>query len=235
MEVKLGFLRACKNHSCLSHELIDQILTPLCEHHNVRKPSQLEDLKTFVKEIDESIGEYNQTLTFIKHPIKGKEYLVYAKTDATPDSAVGLSTMAAVEYQYFSILLDKIAQEDDCSIPWTGAYKDLGFEASAKPPKKNRLQVLLHKWCEMGYFLAEDDKIYLGPRSLVEFEFYLLTNHPGTIKKCVLCNNVVLWDIRCASCQEQIHRDCIHKYLQRRSHCPACNSLWTTPTRRSNS
>ncbi|XP_017041313.1 non-structural maintenance of chromosomes element 1 homolog [Drosophila ficusphila] len=232
--VKRGFLRACKNHSYLSYELIDNILVPLCARHKVLKPSSKEAIKAFVSEINDSIQDLGQSLVFIKYPIKAEEYLVYSKTDATPDS-VANTGLSAEECQYFSKLLDKIAAEVDCHIPWNAAYNELFLQSTAKPLKKSRMQDLLHKWAQMGYFMELDERIYLGPRSLVELSFYLSTNHSENIKNCMLCKCLVLWDTRCASCHIQFHRECIHTYLQRRDICPSCGNLWTTPLRRSTS
>ncbi|EDW37329.1 GL25588 [Drosophila persimilis] len=225
--VKRAFLRACKNHSTLSYGLIDQILSPLCELHKVDKPANKEALKAFVGEIDGCIRVFDQTLVFIKHALEDEEYLVYAKTDATPDT-IANTGLDAEECQYFAKLLDKIADEENCCMAWNQTYSDLGIE---KPPKKLRMQELLKKWCQMGYFLEAEDNIYLGPRTLVELGFYLRSNHAENIESCKLCSNLVLWDIRCDSCHIQYHRDCIRKFLQKRSNCPSCNELWKTPLR----
>eukprot|EP00099_Drosophila_melanogaster_P007481 NP_001260145.1 Non-SMC element 1, isoform B [Drosophila melanogaster] len=230
--VKRGFLRACKNHSYLSFELIDDILAPLCANHKTTKPGSKEAIRALVAEINDTISDLGQLLVFIKYPVKAEEYLVYAKTDATPDS-VANTGLTAEECQYFSKLLDKIASEEDCHIAWNDAYNDIVLQASSKPLKKSRMQELLQKWIQMGYFMEVTDRIYLGPRSLVELSFYLSSNHADNIKNCTLCKCLVLWDIRCGSCNIQYHRGCIQTYLQRRDICPSCGNLWTTPIRRS--
>ncbi|XP_033168587.1 non-structural maintenance of chromosomes element 1 homolog [Drosophila mauritiana] len=230
--VKRGFLRACKNHSFLSFELIDYILAPLCANHKTTKPGSKEAIRALVAEINDTIRDLGQLLVFIKYPVKAEEYLVYAKTDATPDS-VANTGLTAEECQYFSKLLDKIASEEDCHIAWNVAYNDIVLQASSKPLKKSRMQELLQKWIQMGYFMEVGERIYLGPRSLVELSFYLSSNHAGNIKNCTLCKCLVLWDIRCSSCNIQYHRECIQTYLQRRDICPSCGNLWTTPIRRS--
>lgn len=225
--VKRSFLRACINHSCLDEEAIDQILSPLCDQHEVTKPTSREELHEFVASIESTIKELSQSLSFMKHPITGKEYLVFALTDSTPDKQnhPGLTTE---ECQYFSIVLDKVAQKEDCHIAWNEAYFDVNFKGSAKPPKKVRMQSLVDLWTAMGYFLESNDNLYLGPRSILEFEFYLRTNFPDTIKECALCKQLVLWDIKCSDCNRKIHRECIRKYLRTRSNCPTCGQKWTT-------
>ncbi|XP_030556733.1 non-structural maintenance of chromosomes element 1 homolog [Drosophila novamexicana] len=225
--VKRAFLRACINHSCLDHDQIDKILIPLCEHHQVTKPAKKEALHDFVKDIEGAIKELSQSLSFMKHPITGKEYLVFAITDATPDKQ-NHPGLTAEECLYFSNLLDKLGQQEDCHIAWNEAYSDLDFKGSTKPPKKLRMQTLLQLWTEMGYFLESDDRLYLGPRSIVEFEFYLRSNYAETIKECALCKQLVLWDIKCSDCGRKIHRECIRKYLRTRSNCPTCGNKWAT-------
>ncbi|KAL7742022.1 hypothetical protein ACLKA6_018276 [Drosophila palustris] len=225
--VKRAFLRACINHSCMDNDLIDKILSPLCEHHQVTKPANKEQLHTFVAEIVDSIKEFSQTLTFMKHPITGKEYLVFAITDATPDphNHPGLT---AEECQYFSMVLDKLGHEEDCYITWNEAYAEFNFKGSVRAPKKVRMQELIEMWTQMGYFLEAEDRLYLGPRSIIEFEFYLRSNYPDTIKECQLCKQLVLWDVKCSDCNRKIHRECIRKYLRTRSNCPTCNKKWST-------
>ncbi|XP_017095531.3 non-structural maintenance of chromosomes element 1 homolog [Drosophila bipectinata] len=227
--VKRSFIRACKNHSYLSFQMISQILTPLCETHKVRQPTSKEAIKAFVGEINDSINNLGQSLVFVKYNIASEEYLVYSKTDATPDTVVNTG-LTAEECQYFSKLLDRIASQEDCCIPWNAAYNE---NMHSKSLHKGHMQQLLKKWCNMGYFQEIDDSFYLGPRSLVELSFYLSSNYSEHIKNCTLCKGLVMWDIRCSSCQIQFHRECIHKYLQKRDICPSCSNLWTTPLRRS--
>ncbi|KAH8305395.1 hypothetical protein KR018_001766 [Drosophila ironensis] len=230
--VKRGFLRACKNHSYLSYQLIDDILGPLCDRHKVSKPTSKEAIKAFVAEINDSIEDMGQSLVFFKYNIKEEEYLVYATTDATPETAANTG-LTPEDCMYFSRLLDKIAATENCCINWNGAYAEQLMQNFGKAMKKNRMQQLVQRWCQMGYFLELDDNVYLGPRSLVELSFYLTTNHGDLIKNCTLCKCLVMWDIKCSTCLTQFHRECIHKYLQKRDICPCCGSLWTTTLRRS--
>ncbi|KAH8263243.1 hypothetical protein KR044_006440 [Drosophila immigrans] len=225
--VKRAFLRACINRSSLDHDLIDNILSSLCAHYETTKPQNEQELRDFVVEINDSITKFNQSLTFVKHPISGKEYLVFAITDATPDKH-SYPGMTAAECQYFAMILDKLGHEEDGHIAWNEAYAELDFKGTARPPSKQRMQTLIQQWAEMGYLLEDHDKLYFGPRSLVEFEFYLRFNFPDTIKPCHLCKQLVLWDIKCSDCGRKIHRDCIRKYLRTRSNCPTCGKKWTT-------
>ncbi|XP_030376979.1 non-structural maintenance of chromosomes element 1 homolog [Scaptodrosophila lebanonensis] len=226
-KVRRAFLRACINHSCLTYDLIDEILTPLCEMHKVTKPNGTEEIKSFVAEIEQTIKEFHQALTFIKHPVSGQDYLVYYLTDPTPDIHLH-PNLTAEECQYFSILLDKVANNEECKCLWNMAYSGIDFKNSAKPPKKMRMQELLNEWIDSGYFLEDGDYIYLGPRSILELEFYLRTNYSETIKECMLCRHLVLWDIKCSECDIKLHRNCIRKYLRTRSNCPSCNKQWNT-------
>ncbi|EDV98902.1 non-structural maintenance of chromosomes element 1 homolog [Drosophila grimshawi] len=227
-KVKRAFLRACINHSCLDPEQIDKILTPLCEHHKVEKPANKEALYKLVGEIENTIRELNQSLGFVQHPISGKEYLVFAITEATPDKLAhpGLS---AEECQYFSIILDMLGQREDLCIAWNEAYSNVNFKGTAtKPPTKLRMQTLLQMWNDMGYFVESDDHLYLGARSIVEFEFHLRSHYVDTIKECALCKKLVFWDVKCSDCGRKIHRECIRKYLRTRSNCPTCGNKWCT-------
>ncbi|ALC38730.1 CG11329 [Drosophila busckii] len=223
--VQKAFLRACINHSCLDLEQIDVILKPMCEHHGVTKPSK-DTLRDFVGDIAATIKELKQSLRFIKHPISGKEYLVFGLTDATPDTH-NHPGLTPEECQYFSIILDKLAVQEDFHIAWHEAYS-VDFKGSSRPPKKHRMQELVQLWTDMGYFLEAQDQLYLGPRSIVEFEFYLRSNYEDTIKECALCRQLVLWDVKCSDCGRKIHRECIRKYLRTRSNCPSCNKKWCT-------
>ncbi|CAD6992323.1 unnamed protein product [Ceratitis capitata] len=130
---------------------------------------------------------------------------------------------------YFAKLVELMAVQDDYGISWLEMYNLPSLTQTVKKNlPKMHIQDLIKKWIDQGYFIEKDDKIYFGPRMLVEYANHLKTHFSEYIKDCSLCKNVVLWDIKCVRCEVKVHKECIRTFLKRKSNCPSCGELWTT-------
>lgn len=99
------------------------------------------------------------------------------------------------ERKFFYKLLETLASEDDYCILWSKIYEvanELPKNAQ-HPLSKERIQDLEKIWSSQGYFLPVDDKIYFGPRTMLEYGNYLKNNFPELINDCKLCNKIVYW------------------------------------------
>lgn len=219
----------------------------------VREPDGLTGIKNLVAEIDSDLRRYEQTLQFIKHPLDGQEYLVFALL------IVNLACKFQPQYtdterNYFYKVLEALVSSDDYGIEWNDFYQIAHLIPAnvQRPLSKERIQDLQMIWTKQGYFLEKDDKIYLGPRAMVEYGSYLKQNFPDFIKDCILCNKIVYWvciielilihaflsvsilignsfqDVKCSECNVKLHRECIRKYLIKKSTCPGCKRTWNT-------
>ncbi|XP_014085818.2 non-structural maintenance of chromosomes element 1 homolog [Bactrocera oleae] len=226
-EVKQLFLQACLNHGSLSSEQISEILGPISQSYD--DTAVLGDVKNLVKEINSDLKEFNQELKFVKHPLLGKEYLVFGLTFETPASKLQHHYREA-DQLYFAKLVEAMAFQEDYGISWVDMYNLPNLPQNVKKDlTKTRVQDLITKWTRQGYFVEKDDKIFFGPRMLVEYAFHLKTHFSDYIKDCPLCKNVVLWDIKCDRCEIKVHKECIRTFLKRKSNCPSCNEVWSTP------
>ncbi|XP_075160588.1 SMC5-SMC6 complex component Non-SMC element 1 [Haematobia irritans] len=228
-KVKKQLLQAAINHGCLSMDVLQELLANLCDAYDVRGPDNPTDLKSLIAEIDESIRTYEQTLQLIKHPLNGQEYLVFGLLIIN-QACKFQPQYTDTERNYFYKLLETLVCSEDYGIEWMDIYKVANLIPAnvQKPLAKERVQDLETKWMSQGYFLEKDDKIYLGPRSMVEYGSYLKQHFPDYIRDCVLCNKIVYWDVKCSECNVKLHRDCIRKYLSKKSTCPKCKRTWNT-------
>ncbi|XP_017482011.1 PREDICTED: non-structural maintenance of chromosomes element 1 homolog [Rhagoletis zephyria] len=223
--VKKAFLQACINHGSLSTEQINDVLPPICQTYDA---DDALDVKKLVLEINNDLKELNQELSFIKHPLLDKEFLVFGLTFETLASKHQQHYTEA-DQMYFAKLVEIMAPQEDYSISWVDMYNLSSLTPTArKHLPKTRIQFLVKKWTDQGYFLEMDDKIYFGPRMLVEYASHLKTHYSDYIKDCPLCKKIVLWDIKCSSCGAKVHKECIRTFLKRNSNCPACSNVWST-------
>lgn len=211
-EKKKLFLQACMNHGCLSAEQIIEILGPISQSclyiyimyiYFIVKILKLSftddnvdvlgDVKNLVKEINSDIKEFNQELKFVKHPLLGREFLVFGLTLETPASKLQHHYREA-DQLYFAKLVESMAVQKDYGISWVNMYNLSNLPHTVKKDlTKTRVQDLITKWTHQGYFLEEKDKIFFGPRMLVEYASHLKTHFSDYIKDCSLCKNIVLW------------------------------------------
>ncbi|XP_067619632.1 non-structural maintenance of chromosomes element 1 homolog isoform X2 [Eurosta solidaginis] len=225
--LKKSFLQTCINHGSLSTQQIDQILQPI--RHSYGGNDEEHELKKLVQEINSDIKEFGQELSFVNHPLSDTEYLVFGLTFETP--ACQLQHHYSESDQiYFAKLMECMANQEDYAISWVDMYNLQNLPATAKKQlTKTRIQNLVRKWSLQGYFLEIEDKIYFGPRMIVEYARHLKTYYSDHVKDCPLCKKVVLWDIKCSHCETKVHKECIRTFLKRNSNCPSCSQLWNTP------
>lgn len=161
---------------------------------SIADPDNIKDLKSIVSEIDSQIRKFDQTLQFVKHPLNGQEYLVFALL-LTNQACKFQPSYTDTERKYFYKLLETLASSEDYGIEWHKIYAIVNqLPANAQHPlSKERIQELESIWVSQGYFLVLEDKIYFGPRTMLEYGKYLKNNFSEVISDCVLCNNIVYW------------------------------------------
>ncbi|XP_065371938.1 non-structural maintenance of chromosomes element 1 homolog isoform X1 [Calliphora vicina] len=228
-KVKKQLLQASINYGTMPMDTLKGILSALCDLYEVHQLDEMNAINAIIVEIDTQIRKYDQTLQFIKHPLNGQEYLVFALL-LTNQACKFQPNYTDTERKYFYKLLETLASSEDYGIEWNNIYavaSQLPVNAQ-HPLSKERIQELENIWVSQGYFLALEDKIYFGPRTMLEYGKYLKNNFSDVINDCVLCNNIVYWDVKCSECEVKLHRNCIRKYLIKKSTCPSCKKTWNT-------
>ncbi|XP_061387696.1 non-structural maintenance of chromosomes element 1 homolog [Musca vetustissima] len=228
-KVKKQLLQAAINHGTIPMDKVKEILEKLCDAYDVREPDSPTALKGLIVEIDTEIRKYDQTLQFVKHPLDGQEYLVFGMLIANL-ACKFQPQYTDTERNYFYKLLESLVSREDYGFAWNDIYRvaELIPDTVQRKLSKQRIQDLEIIWTSQGYFLQKDDKIYLGPRAMVEYGNYLKQHFPDYIKDCILCRTIVYWDVKCSECQVKLHRECIRKYLIKKSTCPGCKRTWNT-------
>lgn len=73
---------------------------------------------------------------------------------------------------------------------YTTSISALNLTATVKVTKAHS-QELIDKWIDEGLFAEVDDRLYLGPRGIVEFGPYLRAHHPDEVASCKLCQEPI--------------------------------------------
>ncbi|KAM7363599.1 SMC5-SMC6 complex component Non-SMC element 1 [Cochliomyia hominivorax] len=228
-KVKKQLLQAAINHGTMTMDTLKRIIATLCDAYEVHQPDDINTLKGIIIEIDTEIHKYDQTLQFVKHPLNKEEYLVFALL-VTNQACKFQPNYTDTERKYFYKLLETLASREDYGIEWNNIYAIANqLPANAQHPlTKERIQDLENIWVAQGYFLFLEDKLYFGPRTMLEYGKYLKSNFSDVITDCILCSKIVYWDVKCSSCEVKLHRECIRKYLIKKSTCPNCKVTWNT-------
>ena len=96
---------------------------------------------------------------------------------------------------YFKLLMEEMADTARKLLLPTQVLNLTNKMSKGIAISKVRAQCCIDKWVEQGYFAKEDNKIYFGPKMLLEFKDQLLTNDPDTTV-CSLCKDISIWVIR---------------------------------------
>lgn len=98
-----------------------------------------------------------------------------------------------IERKLFHDVLNKLIENtDDHSMKWNEVYTLNGEQQTSQMPKQ-RMQDLLQTWVDQGYFLEQDENIYLGARTLVEYNDYFRNKYSSVLPSCPLCRGFVFW------------------------------------------
>uniref|UniRef100_A0A182PN97 Non-structural maintenance of chromosomes element 1 homolog n=1 Tax=Anopheles epiroticus TaxID=199890 RepID=A0A182PN97_9DIPT len=229
--VHRAFLQACSNHGTMSKEQAFNMYIAICAQHDSNHLIPAEkDLDQVVEAINERIYRFDQKIVLTHYEPTDMDFYVFVSLQESPVD-LQLNAFTAPELHYFRVLLRELTLSEDHTlavITCLNLTMDTVSEG-AKPLAKMRAEQLLQEWEQLGYFLTLDDKCYLGPKAVVEFEKYINKNFADVVTRCCLCNVTIFYGVRCASCPQILHKDCLKKYLRRLTNCPACKNLWTVP------
>ncbi|XP_053673227.1 non-structural maintenance of chromosomes element 1 homolog [Anopheles nili] len=229
--VHRAFLQACSNHGTISKQQAHDILIGIYARYGEDDTVPDEDkVAEVVAKINERIYRFDQKISFTHYDPTDMDFYVFVNLQESPVD-LQQNFYSATEIHYFRVLLRELTLSDDHHLP-SIACLNLTSETAGegtKPLTKARAEQLLGEWEEMGYFLELEDKCYLGPKAIVEFEKFLNKHYADVITRCCLCKVTIFYGVRCASCPQILHKDCMKKYLRRLTNCPACKELWSVP------
>ncbi|KAJ3647581.1 hypothetical protein Zmor_019452 [Zophobas morio] len=181
-------------------------------------------LKTLVIEINREICKQSFKIATTICEITGDKVFVWlnTKSDELSRLQVGFS---AVELEYFHAILQEIVTSDDHTIQYPRAI-NIASTLTATLSRDNGEKALI-RWIKGGYYVKQDERVFLGPRTILEFTTFLRTNTENC--SCDLCSELVFVGETCNSCSKTFHKLCINKYLQNQQSCPSCRNTWGDP------
>ncbi|XP_058060077.1 non-structural maintenance of chromosomes element 1 homolog [Anopheles bellator] len=229
-DVHRAFLQAVSNHGTIGEQQAYNILVNIyARYGSTESVPNEEDVAEVVAMINTRIARFDQKICYIHYEPTDMDYVVFVNLIDTPATRVMHNFYTEPELHYFRYLLRELVQNPDHQLPLIAClnFTTLSAGKGGKPIAKTRAESLLSDWEQYGYFLMLEDKCYLGPRTITEFETYLSTHFPDEIKHCSLCNITIYYGVRCAHCSHTLHKKCMQKYLRKFTNCPACKGLWT--------
>lgn len=227
--VHRAFLQACSNHGTISKKLALDILMSIYARYGDGDTIPTEDdIVDVVAKINEQIYPFDQKIAYTHFDPLDSDFYVFVNLQESPID-LQQNVYTPQELHYFRVLLRELTLSEDHTLTMIACLNltnDTTGE-TVKPLPKTRAEQLLNEWEELGYFIVLNEKFHFGPKSVVEFEKYLSKNYAESMTRCCLCNVTIFYGVRCATCPQILHKDCLKKYLRRLTTCPSCNQLWS--------
>lgn len=139
--------------------------------------------------INSRISQFDQKITKYTYDLTSEEFYIFHVTAETSMSKMQHSFTEA-EVEYFKALFSKITENEHVRISPIEA-----MNLANKAITKLRASKLLEQWVQEGYFqtVVDDERIYLGPKILVEFRELLQSLELRHVKSCSLCESIAIW------------------------------------------
>lgn len=146
-------------------------------------------LDDVIATINSKISQFDQKITKYTYDLTNEVFYIFHSTAETFMSKVQHSYNEA-EVDFFKTLFMKITEDEHVRINPMDAVN-----LSGKTITKLRASKLLERWTQEAYFqqIEDDSRIYLGPKSLVEFKELLQSMELNHVKSCSLCENIAIW------------------------------------------
>ncbi|KAM3966966.1 SMC5-SMC6 complex component Non-SMC element 1 [Aphomia sociella] len=178
-------------------------------------------LRDLVKEINDEIRPFQQTLKITNDEFTNEEVIVFLSL-GYDEATKSQNVFSATELEYFRVLIEQIMTMEARQITNIHAINLVGgMKASFT---KTDAQKLLNTWCRMRYLDKDENNYALGIRTIHEFETYFRQNMSDVVEDCCLCKQIVLRGFNCPSCALAIHNRCLNKYLEKVQKWPCCKT-----------
>lgn len=177
-----------------------------------------------VKEINEIIKPYQQTIKILTDEITDEQILMFINFYSVNVSEDARNSYSVIELEYYRVLIQEIMTTEKRRI--SSAYAlSLADKVQSKFGGTSP-QELLDVWCHMRYLDIIGEEYTVGIRAIHEFESYFLESMPDLIKDCVLCKEIVFQGQKCQHCGVAVHKQCLLKYVTRVAKWPCCKQAF---------
>lgn len=125
---------------------------------------------------------------FTKCEVTGNKYCCLVNTGNDDISRLPVQ-FTTLDYELFQIIINEIILTDTRFL--TGIYS-LNLVSKCKTAvSKDDMQKKINNYCDAGYLVKNDGNIYLGPRTILEYDDYFKKEFSERIVTCPLCSNTV--------------------------------------------
>ncbi|XP_058464600.1 non-structural maintenance of chromosomes element 1 homolog [Malaya genurostris] len=226
-DVHRAFLQSCVLHSVLTTDRALKILILLQARLQPDDPVPTESrLQELLVDINSRLDRYQQKIAQFDYGPKPKRYLVFANLSDTPLDRFQTAYQEA-ELSLFRVILHALAKDDEHRLDQIQCLNLTSKIEAGRYVSKSRAETLISEWQTQGYLTILDEDIGFGPRSMVEFDRYLMNHFPDHLSSCRLCKQALFYGVKCDQCSEGLHKACLKTYLSRVKKCPCCNKNWT--------
>lgn len=139
-------------------------------------------------EINRQIGPQSFKVVFCTCEVTNNEMVVWLNTK-NDDISKMQSTYSPLEFTYFHAIVEDLLESVDHLLPLTVCMNIAS--SLAAPFSRDNAERFLFKLIKGGYFINNNDNIYLGPRLIQEFMTYLKTFCSDNV--CNLCSELVFY------------------------------------------
>ncbi|XP_065089192.1 non-structural maintenance of chromosomes element 1 homolog [Ochlerotatus camptorhynchus] len=226
-DVHRAFLQAISQHGTMSAKQAYKAFLAICAKYHGSEEIPTEDqIPEVVATINGKLYRYDQKICFVHFDPADTDFYVFCnQTESQLDRLQ--NTYTESELALFRLILRELACNEENKLKPIVCL-NLTSEIKSKPLSKVRAEELLEEWEKLGYFVQLAEMWYFGPKTIGEFDRYLLANYPDEMQRCKLCKESVFYGVKCDKCPDSFHKDCMKKYLKRLTACPGCKGLWST-------
>lgn len=132
------------------------------------------------------------TLTVLKHTLNNQDYVVFGLMSKILTPKFKCNYTELEKKLFHEILCKLIKNKSDHSMSWNDIY-DINDQNQSQHLTKQKVQELEEIWVQQGYLLQQEEKIYLGPRALLEYSNYFRDKFSEFVQECPLCLNLAFW------------------------------------------
>lgn len=176
-------------HGTLEKNKFHEIFVEIFQHFYPNEPLPTpQEIQEVIETINSKIGGFDQQIGNLQFGLNQTDYLIFYATAKTSISPMH-HTFNHTELDYFKLLLLCVMENEELNISPLNA---LNIQTATKI-NKTRIEKMLENWIMNGYFLRQENKIYLGPKSLIEFKEIIQNMELPQLRSCVLCEQVVAW------------------------------------------
>ncbi|GLV36341.1 hypothetical protein CBL_08835 [Carabus blaptoides fortunei] len=182
-----------------------------------------QDIKLTINLLNEQISRQLFHIDIRTCEISGEKVCVIVNTCVDNISKTSTGNTPA-EVELFQAIVEEIMLSD---AKWVSSILCLNLTSRlTNTISKDNAQICLNKWSRNGYLIKEDGLLYLGARTISEFESHFRKVYPTRMTTCKLCTSSVYYGKICANCYEVTHKHCLNVFWKKDKKCPSCKKPW---------